>query len=264
MVTLDFGPRIIFLGKDSKQNILFEDIDDVFCMNNKNHQRIFGKNNSWHIYGGHRFWMSPETILTYAPDNDKVKLKIINENTFEFIAPIQKITNIQFVLLIKIKNNEIIINHQIINHDNKPKLIAPWAITALTANGIAKFKLNNEDNGFLPNRNLILWSYTDIKDQRLTISNHEVNLKMNPNIKRAFKIGTNNKNNKVSYQYKNLCLDIESKYIKDVNYPDNGCSLEVYTNQHFLEIETLGPLTNLKPKQKIIHLEKWILNNKQN
>jgi hypothetical protein len=54
MVTIDVGPRIIFLGKDLKNNILFEDVRRNFQMKSPAFKKIFGKNALWDAYGGHR------------------------------------------------------------------------------------------------------------------------------------------------------------------------------------------------------------------
>jgi hypothetical protein len=42
-------------------------------------------------------------------------------------------------------------------------------------------------------------------------------------------------------------------------YPDFGCSFETFTNNEFLEIETLGPMTKLLPGQTVEHVEHWAL-----
>ena len=38
-----------------------------------------------------------------------------------------------------------------------------------------------------------------------------------------------------------------------------GCSFETFTNADFLELETLGPLKKLAPKQSLTHVENWTL-----
>ena len=48
-------------------------------------------------------------------------------------------------------------------------------------------------------------------------------------------------------------------YQPGVNYSDFGCSVESYTNQSMLEVETLGPLTNLQPGAFVEHVEHWFL-----
>jgi hypothetical protein len=48
-------------------------------------------------------------------------------------------------------------------------------------------------------------------------------------------------------------------YQPKANYPDMGCSAEVFTNQLMTEIETLGPLTRLAPGESVEHIETWHL-----
>jgi hypothetical protein len=42
-------------------------------------------------------------------------------------------------------------------------------------------------------------------------------------------------------------------------YPDFGCAFETFTNNEFLEIETLSPLTKVLPDQAAEHVETWTL-----
>ena len=40
-------------------------------------------------------------------------------------------------------------------------------------------------------------------------------------------------------------------------YPDFGCSFETFTNNEFLEIETLGPMTRVQPEHMVEQVEQW-------
>ncbi|HVY94290.1 MAG TPA: hypothetical protein VHA14_16125, partial [Bryobacteraceae bacterium] len=40
-------------------------------------------------------------------------------------------------------------------------------------------------------------------------------------------------------------------------YPDFGCSFETFTNNEFLEIETLGPMTQVAPGHTVEQVERW-------
>jgi hypothetical protein len=42
-------------------------------------------------------------------------------------------------------------------------------------------------------------------------------------------------------------------------YPDFGCAFETFTNNEFLEMETLGPLTRVLPGQTVEQTEHWML-----
>jgi hypothetical protein len=79
---------------------------------------------------------------------------------------------------------------------------------------------------------------------------------MDPKISYPLKIGIDNQGGEASYTLNNASLIIESKYQFNSSYPDHGCSFEFYINGRFLEIETLGPISHLKPNKKIIHQEK--------
>jgi hypothetical protein len=42
-----------------------------------------------------------------------------------------------------------------------------------------------------------------------------------------------------------------------VQYPDNGCNVESYCNNEFIELESLGELVMVAPGQTIFHNELW-------
>ena len=42
-------------------------------------------------------------------------------------------------------------------------------------------------------------------------------------------------------------------------YLDKGCSVEVFTNNDMLELETLGPVATLPPGEVVEHVERWWL-----
>ena len=48
-------------------------------------------------------------------------------------------------------------------------------------------------------------------------------------------------------------------YEPDAAYPDFGCNFEVYTNGDILELESLGPLQELRPGRQLTHTELWSL-----
>ena len=48
-------------------------------------------------------------------------------------------------------------------------------------------------------------------------------------------------------------------HIAEADYRDLNCAVEVFTNEQFLEVETLGPLVNLIPGETVEHVEQWYL-----
>ena len=59
-VTIDVGPRIIKLNLKGKENMMFNDTEHAISHGQPNLQAMFGEGKAWYIYGGHRFWISPE------------------------------------------------------------------------------------------------------------------------------------------------------------------------------------------------------------
>jgi len=39
--------------------------------------------------------------------------------------------------------------------------------------------------------------------------------------------------------------------------PDNNCNAEIYCNDQFVELESLGPLTTLSSGGSVNHMETW-------
>ena len=90
-VTVNVGPRIVKCNLLGKDNLMFEDIDRV---THTDVSSVYGEGKSWYIYGGHRLWLSPESLPeTYYPDNDRVVYSTCSTGA-EFMPPVQDIRNL--------------------------------------------------------------------------------------------------------------------------------------------------------------------------
>ena len=49
------------------------------------------------------------------------------------------------------------------------------------------------------------------------------------------------------------------EFDKNATYPDRGSNIEIFANEEILELETLGPLTKLKPGGTLEWIEEWEL-----
>jgi len=48
-------------------------------------------------------------------------------------------------------------------------------------------------------------------------------------------------------------------HLPDLPHPDSSCDTEVYCNDRFIELETLGALLVMQPDQTVTHTETWQL-----
>ncbi len=257
LITVDVGPRVIFYGYDGGENIFYEDEKDLINKGGEFFDTNLQGKGIWHIYGGHRLWKCPEYLDTYYPDNSPVK--VVEENdSVTFISDVEITTNLQKSIKITMDaNGNAVLEHRFVNKgDCATSRVALWALSVMDKGAKAYIPMSSEDTGLLPNRNLSLWSYTDIKDERLEILNNAIILQQK-NIAQPLKIGTF-ACGPVSVDVKGMkfCIEINSP---KGEYGDNNSNIETYTNDIMLEIETLSPLRSLAVGEEAVHIEKWSL-----
>ena len=258
LVTVDVGPRIIFYGYEGKDNIFYEDQADLINKGGEyfDSAPLKGKG-IWHIYGGHRLWKSPEYIDTYYPDNSPVD--VVEENgSVTFTSETEVTTGIQKSIKITMDGDgNATVEHIFVNRSKEvTPPVALWALSVMDKGAVAKIPLSTEDTGLLPNRNLVLWPYTDIKDDRLQLDDDCITLAQK-NVPRPIKIGAFVKD-EVCVHIKGMKFSIAFPSIEG-DYADYCCNLESYTSDIMLEIETLSQIKSLKTGERAVHTEKWRL-----
>ncbi len=257
LVTVDIGPRIIFYGFDGGQNIFYEDEKDLINKGGDFFDKNLPDKGIWHIYGGHRLWKCPEYIDTYYPDNSPVQV-IEESDGILFLSDTEITTGLQKGIKIDMDaDGNAIVTHSFVNRGKQPTpRIALWTLSVMDKGAKAYAPISAQDTGLLPNRNLTIWSYTDLKDSRLEIGNDCVKLSHSNN-PRPIKIGTFATAD-VAVEIKGMKFSI-GFYSPEGEYGDYNCNLEMYTNDIMLEIETLSPLVSLGANERAVHTEKWSL-----
>lgn len=254
IITTDVGPRIIRFGFKGDQNLFGE---------MKQQQGKTG-GNEWVMYGGHRFWHSPEVMpRTYFPDNNPVNYQW-NGKTLKLIQDIEDTTGMQKEIEVTPgqANNHIRVLHRLINKNIWEIELAPWALTVMAKNGrtiIPQEPYRTGEGSLLPVRPLVLWPYTEMRDPRFIWGNRFIQIKQDPEAKNYQKIGVLNTLGWVAYYLNEQLFIKRFKYDPEAHYPDFGVNMEAYTNPDMSEIETLGGMTKLLPRGSTEHVENWFL-----
>lgn len=264
IVTVDVGPRIIRFSKIGGDNIMFENND--FSINQDNNAKLFADTfgddlGTWKIYGGHRLWVSPEAMpRSYYPDNQPVDY-IIDGNKLTLTPPPQRYNQQQMQIEVVMDENKpkTDISHKIINIGAWGQKIAPWSLSVLAKNGVEVIPVPDRKTGLLHNRKITFWDYTKMNDPRVTWGNKYILLKQDPSITNAFKIGLDSQHGWAAYFVHGDLFIKKFDIIDDAEYPDDGMNFETYTNNHFLEMESIGEYKNIEPGECIIHNESWEL-----
>lgn len=248
-VTQGVGPRIIGLQVAGGDNLLAV------------HPQVVSNTPSGSVYqfrGGHRLWHAPEDPeRTYVPDDTAVTITPI-PNGIQTTQAIEAGTGIQKQMAITLPDDaaHVIIDHTLINHGPWPVELAPWAITQLKAGGFAILPQTRVDTGLLPNRRLSFWPYTRLNSPHLQLGDRFVFVQAAME-NEAFKMGWANPSGWLGYWIDGTLFVKEAVYQDGADYFDFGSSSECYCDDHFLELETLGPRTTLPPGESVTHREVW-------
>lgn len=254
-VTTDVGPRIISLRKRGSENIMYQDELDLV---NRDVSKIYGAGEQWHIYGGHRIWLSPEGEETYYPDHYKVSVEMLDNGAI-FTAEPWRVLNVQPSLKIEfVGQSEIRVANIVRNLDVNPKLLCVWALTVLKPDAELSVPFNTRDTGLLANRNLVAWPYTDLNDERIEISNIDVKLRSVKNATSNIKLGMYIERAAAVYKGHGTTFIKRLKPAAPPEcYPDFCCNFETFTSGVIHEVETLSPRTSVAGGQSIEHVEFW-------
>ena len=254
IVTSDVGPRIIRYSFVGGQN-MFKEFDEQMGKRGES---------SWQARGGHRVWMSPEDpVLTYAPDNSPIHAEVKGD-VLELTGNIEKETGLEKQMFVKLASTgpAVEVVHKITNKGAKPREFAVWALTMMAQGGvgIAAFPpRGTHEKDLAPTNPLAMWAYTDFSDRRWQFTSKYLLLRQDPKNTNAQKAGLFNRDTVGAYLL-GSDLFIKRAAAQDARrHPDFGCSYETFTNEQFLEMETLGELSDVRPGASLGHTEHWSL-----
>jgi hypothetical protein len=243
--------RIIGLTPSGKTNILAD------LIHFKPVSTPFG---DFHFRGGHRLWHAPENMpRTYVPDTP-VTVTPLPDGVLLDSQPEQG-TSIRKKIEIHLLPNEssLTLTHVLVNDGMWSVELAPWAITQFRLGGTVILPLpvgNTDPAGLLHNRQFSLWPYARFNDPRLKLGDEFILFKADALLP-PFKIGYFNLSGWLAYWLDGTLFRKTFDTKKNLSYPDNNCNAEMYCNDKFVELESLGPLSRLDPGASVTHVEKW-------
>ena len=252
LVTRSVGPRIISLRPVGGPN-LFAELPDVTLP--------YPGEGVFHLWGGHRLWHAPEAKRrTYIPDDRPPTIEQ-GPGELRVTAPTEPETGLQKKLRITLPDAgaTVVVDHTLHNRGLWPVKTAPWAITQLRSGGVALLPQPTgpaDPDGVQPNRTLVLWPYTDIRSPFIRWGNRLILIRSTPKTG-PLKVGFANPRGWLAYYYHGTLFVKRAEYDDSATYFDRGSSSQCYCNPSFLELETLGPKTELAPGASVTHREVW-------
>jgi hypothetical protein len=253
VMTGDVGPRVMHYGFAGGQNF-FKEFDDQM-----------GKTGEpeWQPRGGHRLWIAPEDpIKTYAPDNGPVTIEVTGD-VISATGAVEPLTGVSKKMIVKMAptGTAVEVLHEIRNAGAAPLELAPWILTMFATGGAGIHSFpprGTHPEDLAPTNPLVMWAFTHLDDPRWRLSRKYLVLRQEPDNTNPQKLGTYNRHTWGGYLLNEELFVKRYEAIADpAAYPDFGCTFETFTNQAFLELETLGPMTTLAPGAAVSHIERW-------
>jgi hypothetical protein len=222
---------------------------------------------TWKIRGGHRLWTAPEDYgdpngLTYVVDNFPVEYEIKGEFHAQVTHFMQKPAQIRRDISVQLAAGEpkITVEHSLTNQGKTPLRFAPWALSVMAPGGFAVVPqppLGTHPKDFLPNRSLTLWPFTDLSDDRIRFGQRFIRLQQAG--RGPIKFGLRHTEKWAGYVLGDHLFLKTIPLIEGKQYPDLGSNFEMFTNEEFLELESLGPYEEISPGQTAKHTEIWVV-----
>ena len=248
IVATEIGPRIV--------GAFFDGSDNLFHIFPETAGQTGG--DEWNNYGGHRLWHSPEDkIRTQTIDNFPVDVKDSAKGVTLHAGPDANAGIEKTIEIIPVKGDSFKIVHTLRNCNRWDVELAAWGITVMAPGGKAIIPMPQGDpEALLPNTFISLWSYVTLSDGRIRFGSKYTLVQQDSKCGPA-KMGCNCEDGWIAYQNKGITFIKKYEHFVDAEYPDNGCSVECYTNDQMLEIETLSPLYQLAYGEEVQHTEVW-------
>jgi len=205
----------------------------------------------FYLRGGHRLWKAPEDSFYNPPEEG---LTTIESDGVILRSPVDA-SGLEKEIAVRLDGRCVHLSQRITWHGDEPITLAPWGITQLRLGGMGILPLAIEADGLAPNRNLVLWSYTSLKDERLELHNDFVLLHGKAS-EGALKIGNRNAHGWIACTLGDA-LFVKRFDIEDGTLPDLGSNVEAYVKDVCIELETLGTLKTLKKGDSVTLNETW-------
>jgi hypothetical protein len=246
-VATGFGPRVVGLAPSGGDN-LFVDLPDRSIE--------LGDGRRFRFRGGHRLWLAPEVPeVTYAPDDDPVEVSV--DRTTAVVRGV--VDGIEKSIALELAADEaaITVDHTLTNQRDRPVRVAPWAISQFRTGGTVLMPLLAaavEGRGLRPSTRIVGWPYTDWG----SLSSTEAGVVRISGTRDApSKVGTELGRGWLAYVVDGWLF---AKYAEAApSSLDLGATGQVYVDADFVELETLGPLSDLRPGDGAHHREVWRL-----
>ena len=244
----EFGPRLTGLRRDKGPEFFAQLGEDVAI--------DLPDSGTFRFHGGHRLWAAPEIpSVTYSPDDHSCVVST-GDNGLTITAPADAAGLVK-EMSVRLDGNGLVVDHRLTNAGSGPASIAAWAITQFRLGGSALLPIGPSTVGdrFQADRSIAIWPYTNLTDPRL--SWQEGTAVVQAIAGPRFKIGSGPSPGRLGYLIDRQLFTKEIAPAGAGAYADRGAVGQVFVDDSFCELESVGPIVGLEPGSSVNHREFW-------
>ena len=257
-VVTDAGPRVAALHLGDGPN-LFAELSDVEASAGPGGPAVA-------LHGGHRIWVAPETAERTYVDDDR-PLDVTVSGTQVVASRVHE--GLRRTLTVRVADGAVLVDHELANEGDEPIRCASWGITQFPLGGTALLPLGRQPRdpaGLQASGALTVWPYTDLADPRLRLGPGWAGLEgtPHPDIEdpgpelHHVKIGGDGFVGWVVHLRDGvLFTKWHDPPASGAHALDLGAIAQVYVDDRFAEVESLGTVSDLAPGSTRGHRERW-------
>lgn len=200
--------------------------------------------------GGHRLWAAPEVpAVTYAQDDRRCEVTT-TANGLNINAPADA-AGLAKEIRVGLIDDALVVDHRLTNDGISDVMVAAWGITQFQLGGTAVLPIGGTlpSTGPQADRSVVVWPYTDMTDRRLSWMDRGVLVDASPGPK--LKIGSGPRPVRLGYLMDGYLFTKTIPSAGEGDYPDRGAVGQIFVNEHFCELESVGPVRTLSPGSSI-------------
>ncbi len=248
VIATGFGPRIVDVLKGNSPSV-FARLDPAVSI-----PRRGGRPYIFH--GGHRLWAAPEEpSVSYAPDGHECQI-VASDGAVTIKAP-RDSAGLVKTLEIRRRNELLQIAHYLKNTNESPLRLAGWGISQFRLGGWAMLPSGGRkhSSGLQADRTISVWPYTELSDPRISWARSGVEIKASAGPR--LKLGAGPDPRRLGYLIDGFLFTKTIESAGDMSYVDKGAVGQVFVDDSFCELESVGPLTTVLPGESITTTEAW-------
>jgi hypothetical protein len=249
------GGRVLSYRLNDSANVFWENEAESGRLHDWSRER-----GTWRNYGGYKLWVAPQDRAEAAgwylsQDNYRCQVRLTEESEIRLTAPPLEATGTQFTVELKLfpRSSRVRLRQKIRNVSQQPVRWSVWEVTQLLPGGVITFP-RNPNSRFADG--VRYWKDEYRKLPQWEIGPNSINVRPGET---AAKIGADSDGGWISYRNRDQVYVKSFEYDPTAEYPDGGCSVEVYTCPHYVEAEVLSPLYDLNPGEERVFTEEWTL-----